>query len=127
MKTFLTLLFVFIILGAFSQKHLHKEVYYQNIFAETFNGKTEVVLEDRTRVDIVTSNYAIEVDFSTKWAESIGQALFYSLMTEKKPGVLLIMEDPEKDKKYLKRLMKVANFHCINVWTIDAELMITRY
>jgi len=116
MKKILILLLMLITIAASSQKK--KEVYFQLIFANAMYGDTEVVLEDRTRVDIHTDTFAIEVDFAKKWSESIGQSLYYSEMTNKKAGVLLIIEG-EKEKRYLDRLMKVAIKHDITVWVID--------
>ena len=97
-------------------KHLHKESYYQKIFCDEIDGKTEVVLSDRTRVDCLTDKYAIEVDFASKWAEGIGQSLHYSIMTGKKAGVYLIIEK-KSDIKHLKRLKNVADRYCIKVWS----------
>lgn len=97
---------------------------YQKVFALWIQGKTEVTLSDKTRVDILTDIYAIEVDFAKKWAESIGQSLFYSLMTGKKPGVVLIMK-AENDKRFLKRLMKVSEKYNIQVWLIDKNFKIS--
>src|SRR5690349_16182101 len=37
---------------------------------------------DDTRTDCISDTHAIEVDFSDKWAESIGQALHYALWTK---------------------------------------------
>jgi len=88
------------------------------------NGIKEYTLQDRTRIDCLTSTYAIEVDFANKWAESIGQSLYYGLMTNKRPGVLLIMEKKRKDIKYLKRLKKVSEIQNIRIWTIDKDLVI---
>ena len=42
---------------------------------------TEFTNPDGTRTDCISDTHAIEVDFSEKWAESIGQALHYSLWT----------------------------------------------
>jgi len=53
-------------------------------------GEIEYRLPDRTRVDCLTDNFAIEYDFTHKWAEAIGQALHYSLMTGKNGGIVLI-------------------------------------
>ena len=39
----------------------NSEKYYQDIIAEKLSGKTEHVLEDKTRVDILTKSEAIEV------------------------------------------------------------------
>lgn len=50
----------------------------------------EHVLADGTRVDCVSDRNAIEVDFTNKWAEAIGQALHYAGEMGKRPGVILI-------------------------------------
>jgi len=47
----------------------------------------ELVLPDRTRIDCLSPTHAIEVDFSEKWAEAIGQALHYSLWTAELPSI----------------------------------------
>ena len=88
------------------------------------NGIKEYTLPDKTRIDCLTSSYAIEVDFAKKWAESIGQSLYYGLMTNKRPGILLIMEKPKKDIRHLKRLKKVAEIQNIRIWTINKDLVI---
>ena len=43
---------------------------------------TEFVNPDLTRTDCISPTHAIEVEFSHKWAEAIGQALHYSLWTK---------------------------------------------
>lgn len=82
-------------------------------------GEIEFVLPDKTRVDCLTSTHAIEYDWGNKWAESLGQALFYSAMTGKKAGIVLIVNPKTKDR-YLKRLNKaiVTNKLDVDVWTI---------
>lgn len=40
-------------------------------------------------VDCLTDEYAIEFDFSKKWAEAIGQSLYYASQTYRKPGYSL--------------------------------------
>ena len=69
-------------------------------------GFPEYVLPDKTRVDCVQDGYAIEFDFASKWAESIGQALYYAKMTGLKPAVAIIMRKPT-DEKYIKRIQLV--------------------
>ncbi len=66
-------------------------------------GIKEYVLADKTRVDCLTDEYAIEFDYAKKWAESIGQSLYYSKKTGKKPAVAIIT-DGEKDLKYIQRI-----------------------
>ena len=84
-------------------KKNHPEKYYQSQWCSERNGKIEKVLPDRTRCDCLTETHAIEFDFGPKWAESIGQSLYYSLQTGKKAGIFLILET-EKDYKYWIRL-----------------------
>lgn len=97
---------------------LYTEKTYQQYWCNKYGGITEVKLPDDTRVDCVLVDYAIEFDFANKWSEAIGQSLYYGHCMNKKAGVVLILEDAEKDVRYLKRLMTVANLHNITVWTI---------
>jgi len=98
--------------------HVETERYYQVAWCAEHGGTLEYVLSDRARVDCLTEEYAIEFDFASKWAEAIGQALYYALMTGKKPGVVLIMEKPS-DKRQLKRLEAVAKWNNIKVWIVE--------
>lgn len=85
-------------------KHLHKEKDYQKYWCDKHNGTMEVKLDDNARVDCLTDKYAVEVDFAPKWAECIGQAVYYAKKTRKKPACLLIMENGEDDNRFLYRL-----------------------
>jgi hypothetical protein len=89
---------------------------YQN---EWCQGKKEVVLEDRTRLDCLTDTHAVEIEFANKWKEAIGQSLHYSLMTDKKAGIVLIMRKPT-DQKYMEALKRVIdkNNLLIDLWLI---------
>lgn len=111
---------------ALQAKHLHKEKVYQEHFCKAFGGVVEHILPDKTRVDCLLDTYAIEVDFAQKWAESIGQSLYYASQTSRKPAVLLIMEERKKDEKYLRRLEEVSHKYDIVIWTIDKEFKIER-
>lgn len=64
----------------------------------------EYRLNDGTRVDCLTDTLAVEVDFAPKWAECIGQCKHYSHKTGKQAACVLIIEDPKKDLKHLKKL-----------------------
>ena len=67
-------------------KRAHLERDYQAQWCAEKGGQAEVVLPDGTRADCLTATHAIEFDFGSKWAEAIGQALFYGLQTGKRPG-----------------------------------------
>ncbi len=97
--------------------NIHKEKEYQNVWCAQHNGTIEYILADKTRVDCLTDDYAIEFDFAYKWAEAVGQALYYALKTNKKPGIVLIMEK-ERDEKNLRRLEILTDKYNIRLWTI---------
>ncbi len=92
---------------------------YQIKWCDRFNGETEFVLPDRARVDCVLDKYAIEFDFGKKWAESVGQSIFYASQLDKRPGIVLIMRS-KKDCKYLNRLRETvaAGGLGITIWQV---------
>jgi len=102
-----------------TEKKKHNEKHYQTILCNELDGVMEQSLLDRTRIDCLTDEYAIEVDFSKKWAESVGQSLYYAEMTGKKPAVALIVRDNKKDKRHLKRLKVLAEKFDIKVYEIE--------
>lgn len=114
--------FVFFQQSCFAS-HIYLEKEYQNVWCKSNDGKTEVILQDGTRIDCLTNDYAIEFDFANKWAESIGQALYYANCTNKKPGVVLIMEKPQTDLRYLNRLKSVASKYDIKIWIMTPNDM----
>ena len=71
------------------------EADYVDAYCPHMNGQIEVVLADRTRVDCLTPTHAIEFDWCKKWAEAIGQALYYSKMTGRMPAIALICKPDE--------------------------------
>lgn len=79
-------------------------------------GIIEYRLEDKTRVDCLTDDYAIEMDWGRKWAEGLGQALYYAAMTDRQAGVVLIIKRGEQ--RYIDRINKAiaANKLKVKVW-----------
>jgi hypothetical protein len=99
------------------QNIVKNEKYYQTNLCKKLNGVIEYKLPDKTRIDCLTDDYAIEIDWAKKWAEGIGQALYYAQQTNKKPAVALIVS--EKDERYLKRLKSVADKFKIKIIVIE--------
>lgn len=100
----------------------HSERWYQEHWCAEQGGRTEVVLDDRTRCDCLTGTHAVEFDFARKSAEAISQALYYALKTGKRAGIVLILEKPG-DARYLDRILAVIyEFNLpIDVWMIGAR------
>lgn len=67
-----------------------------------------ITLWDRTRPDLLNKEYAFEVDWAPKWAEAIGQSLYYAAVTRKKPAIILLVKDMKIDQKYVYRCQTVC-------------------
>lgn len=77
----------------------------------------EAAAELRTRVDCVMGNsIAVEVDWSHKWAEGIGQALFYASSLDMRPGLILICQEGTSDASCLRH--SLAARQTISSWTL---------
>ena len=107
-----------------SKSHLYFEKDYQKVWCDAHCGTMEVVLQDKARVDCVTNTLAIEFDFAPKWAESIGQALYYGKVLNKVPGIVLIIENKEKDQKYINRVKSIADNYGIKLWEMTPQDML---
>ena len=78
----------------------------------------EYLLQDKTRVDCLTNYYAVEFDFAKKWAESIGQSLYYGEMTGRQPAIGLIIES-QKDNRYYYRILPLCNRYGIKLFRVS--------
>lgn len=103
--------------------HQHNEESYQQAWCDAHGGVTEYENSDFTRVDCLTKKHAVEFDFANKWAESIGQAEHYGLMTGKKPMVVLILDNPEKQMVYYYRIKKLANKYKFDVEYVTDDIL----
>jgi len=86
-------------------------------------GIIDFTLEDRTEVDCLTDTHAIEYDFSYKWAESIGQALGYSMMTGRRAGIVLIVKG-ELGLKHWNKLNAVIEHNNLPIDTFKVNTKI---
>lgn len=89
--------------------------------AAKYHAKPEVALSDGSRADLVNERYAIEVEWSIKWKESIGQCELYSILTGKEPGVILLVKDPAKEAKHIERCRRVCDKLQIRLWIERVE------
>jgi len=100
-----------------------KEDSYNTSFCAYRKGIKEYKIKDpitgklQGRVDCLITHYAIEVDFGKKYAECIGQALFYAMFTGRTAGCALITE---KNSRFIKRAEAVRDHYelPISFWTI---------
>ena len=97
-------------------KKLSEAHHVENIARSFVNAQTQKVLADGTECDILTPQWAIEVDFAEKWYESVGQSLHYAVVSGRDPGIVLIL-DEDSDNKHVRRLMDVVD----RVWYTDGK------
>jgi len=109
MKVQLTFLFCLLSVLACTQS---EKTIVQAIQAD-LGGRLEQKMPDGSRVDLLTSEIAYEIDFASKWKESIGQALWYSLQSGKKPGIILIRKT-NRDYRYVQQLYSALQFAKLN-------------
>jgi hypothetical protein len=122
MKKWISICAIVLFTTTAQAKRLHPEKHYQTQWCKANDGRVEVVLPDKTRCDCLTRDNAIEFDFGNKWAESIGQALYYSIQTGKRAGVVLILEK-QSDYKYWIRLNTIIEHYGlpIDTWKIGTD------
>jgi len=97
------------------------QIAFNNVF---FRGKAKMEVPVKYgRIDLLTDDYAIEVDRLEKFHEAIGQALHYAKETGKKPAIALFMEEQrQEDKDKLKYVIRLCDYYKIKVWFINEEL-----
>ena len=112
---------------------VYRELYWTKAIAlflqqtqgeDVFMGR-ERQLWDKSRVDILTRKFAIEVDWAKKQAEAIGQSLWYAMNFDRKPCIILLIEDFKKESKYVYICKAVCVAQGIQLWLVDtAKAMI---
>lgn len=94
------------------------ERYYQLKIQEQIGGVTEYVLDDGSRVDLLLPNKAIEIDWDHKWAEGIGQSLYYGIKTSR-PPVVLLLTDNQTNNKYSNKVRQCG----VECWLFNIRTM----
>ena len=123
-------IFLLLFLPICHAKHIYLEKEYQEVWCNKKGGQIEYVLNDKTRVDCLLPDMAVEFDFAPKWAECIGQAIYYGKKTKRIPACVLIIENPEKEAKYLYKLRyaiyKKKKIQNIKTYTMTPNMLRNR-
>ena len=108
-----------VLLSASQTDATQKEIWYQEVWCRGMGGQVEYRLEDGRRIDCLTDTYAIEVEFSHKWSEAVGQSLDYSMLTGKKAGIVLIIKESDSLENW-QRLNKLIEHYQlpIKLWKL---------
>ena len=110
-------------LGYTHVHHKHNEASYQRAWCSAKGGIEEYKNKDYTRVDCLTDTHAVEFDFANKWAESIGQAVHYGIMTGKKPKVVLILDNPNTQMVYYNRIKTIGKKYQIDTEFVTDKIL----
>lgn len=87
-----------------------------------FHAESEARLWDGTRVDLLLPGFAIEVDWASKWAEAIGQALYYAAIAQREPAIVLLVKTSVKEeRRFVYRALTVSASLGIPVWVWDVQ------
>ena len=97
-----------------------KEIVYQQKAREIFKGVESYRLPSGKVIDILSGVYAIEVDFVSKWAESIGQSLQYAYESGKLPCIIFIYDEIE-NRILLNSIRPLLTQLGIKVFTMDVR------
>jgi len=108
-------------------KHEVKEVEWGRRIAKALTTyglatRDEVRIFDGTRIDLLTPHHAVEIDWAPKWAEAIGQSLYYGVRSKKQAVVLLLLCD-SRDEAYIVRCRAVCttNTPKIPIWLLNTK------
>lgn len=88
--------------------HDRPETWYAAKLALKYHARAEVVCDaGGARCDMVSDREAIEVDWAPKWAEAIGQSLYYADRLDLTPAIILLTDGPA-DHRYVDRCRAVC-------------------
>ena len=97
---------------------LYPKKHYQEAWCEAFKGQVDVVMKDGGIADCITEEYVAEIDFAPNWKKAVGQSVQYAIQMDKKPAVVLIIENPERELRYLEQLKKATGHLDILMWWV---------
>lgn len=106
----------------FQDTRNHPLNWYKKKWCRDNNGQVDAKMPDKTSCGCRTDNNVVEFAFADSWHNAIGLALYNSLQTGEKPGIVLIIEN-EPDEKYLGRLENTkAKFNMpFDIWTYSGN------
>tara|TARA_R110002072_G_scaffold238769_3_gene396398 strand:- start:18886 stop:19305 length:420 start_codon:yes stop_codon:yes gene_type:complete len=81
---------------------------WSKYLAAKLGGVAEYRTIDNSRCDVLTDDYAIEVEWVKKWKESIGQSLLYAELTGRRPKVILLLRGHDHERLYVDRCRMVC-------------------
>ena len=90
---------------------------------KVLKGRVEVVLSSG-RADIVTRDYAVEVDKASKFKEGIQQALRYAKASNKKPGLAIYLDGELLGQNFINLAKQACEEKNIRFWLINEHVSV---
>jgi len=84
------------------------EAQYSDYIQGLIGGQREVSVPSG-RLDLMTKEYAFEIERAAKWKDAIGQSIWYGLQTNKKPGIIILLKS-ESEYKYAQQLNSAMQY-----------------
>ena len=129
MKKWIILAALALTAGAAAQTPKHEnETALSGRYCVLLGGIAEFRLADEARADCLTSEWAIEVDFTTsKVYECLGQAAYYGAETGRQAVCVLMWRDDEQSvanfQKYTRRALVASTLMDVQVWCVKTTTL----
>lgn len=98
-----------------------RETVWSAWIAQEYDGQPEARTLDGSRVDVLTDSTAWEVEWCDKWKEAPGQAVFYGVMKDRRPGVVLLLKGEPHDERNALRCAIVCAQTGVRLRFIDTR------
>jgi hypothetical protein len=118
MKTLSNLLLLTFLVAQASAQSITESDWQVAFNSKVLHGKLEVPLSTG-RADIVTNQYAVEVDKASKYLEGIAQAKKYAKGSGKAPGLALYIDGESRALVYISTAKKLCQEQSVKFWLIN--------
>ncbi|QTA79922.1 Uncharacterized protein dnl_22040 [Desulfonema limicola] len=106
----------------FQDTREHPLNWYKKQWCNENNGRIDAPMPDNTSCGCQTDKNVVEFAYADQWHNSIGLALYNSMQTGMKPGIVLIIENKSQEK-YSHRLKNtIEEFKLsFDIWNYDLK------
>lgn len=87
--------------------------YYKQRWCHKLSGRTDILHHDVV-LECATNDYIFIFEYSYRWKNAIGKALYYSLETGKRSGIVLILEK-KREQFYYKQMKNLISYFSLPI------------
>ena len=98
-----------------------RETDWSKWLAQQMHGEAEARTFCGARCDILTDTHAWEVEWMRKYNQAPGQALLYASLFNKKPGIILLSKNEERDSIYYLRCAVICQRAEIDLQVVETN------